>query len=384
MVRNLLSRTLLLITLGIVSGQSAAIAEGPYIDSVQGRVELKRKTAAESGFQVIKRGPVPLSNGDQVQLSSGAVAKIVCPGKKALRAVSRSGERLGVTALCPEWKARIRRGPPPLGILSGTDSQTPYLISPRRTLVLTPTPTLRWNPVPGVTQYTVQVSSSQGVVWQTQVQNLQLTYPGTPPLQPGIPYRVTIQINTGKSSQGELGSEFILLRDSEAKTVQAEVSQIIQSDVSRETKTLKLVDFYNAYEVANPANYSLTDQEAKNYRLNADAIATLEDWLQSSPSLPIFYRLLGDLYAQTGVMRPAEQAYFRAIGQIQSLQDLEEWTLAMAGLGELYEATKETSTALIWYDQAKAGFRLLDDQRAEALSLRINKLRKTTGNLLKP
>ncbi len=365
-------------------GQAAAIAATPYVASVQGRVELKRKTASDEGFQVIKKGPVSLKVGDQLRLGSGAIAKIACPGDKSPTEVRKAGERLGIRQICSKWKPTTDKGPPPIASMGGTNAQIPYLISPRRTLILSATPTFRWNPVVGATQYTIQISNAQGIVWQTQVKETQVTYPGAPVLQPGVPYTVVIQTNTGKSSQSDTGNPFLRLRETDAKVVQSEISLINQSDFGPEIKALKLAEYYTAYEVPEPTAYGLTDKTAKSYRLSADAIAILESSLKQGKPSPLFYRMLGDLYYyHTGVMRPAEQAYLAAIEQVQSLEDLEEWSLATAGLAELYEVTQDLQSAIIWYSQARTGFTFLNDQRAMIAQQRMEILKKTTLPLSK-
>jgi hypothetical protein len=377
MPKNLLNKSLSLITLGIVIGQFPAIAATPSVASVQGRVELKRKTAAAEGFQVITRTPKPLNLGDQLRLSSGAIAKISCPGESKTKSIQKAGERLGIGDLCPKWKPVIGKGPPPIESMGGNNPKIPYLISPHRTLILNATPTLRWNAVAGAIKYTVQIKHGQRTIWQTQVQETQVTYPGNLVLQPSIPYSVTIETDNGKSSQSETGNQFIILKDADAKVVQGEIRLINQLNFSPEVKALKLAEYYTNYEVPEPAAYGLTDKTTKSYRLTADAIATLESFLkQSQSSPPLFYRMLGNFYAQTGVMRPAEQSYLQTIAQVQSLEDMEEWSLAMYGLGELYEATQDTQQALIWYGQARVGFRLLDDQREIIADRSIERLKK--------
>lgn len=98
--------------------------------------------------------------------------------------------------------------------------------------------------------------------------------------------------------------------------------------------------------------------------------------------MPLIYRTLGDLYWQIGLVRPAESAYLQVIASIQASESLEEWALAMSGLGELYEATQNPQQALVWYSLAKTAYTLLEDQRAKAVDRHIKKLRKTTDNLL--
>jgi hypothetical protein len=365
-----------LITMGAIELHQSAIAQTAYIESLTGKVELKRKTWAN--FRPVTRIGTPLSEGDQLRRASNATVVVACPnGNK--NPVRRAEERTGLTEICRQWKGIIRKGPPPLGNIAGINPQIPYVISPRRTLLLTNTPILRWNPVPGATEYTVQVLGAKGIIWQTKVKETQVVYSGEPVLQPGIPYVFVVQTNTDKSSQteGNTGSEFILLQPSEVKAVQAEVNAILQSNLSEEVKALRLADYYSNYEIANPADYGLSEKAAKNYRLNADAIAVLENLIAKGQKSPLLYRTLGNLYWQTGLMRPAEMAYLKAIDSIQSLADLEEWTLAMFGLGELYEATKNPQQALLWYTQARTGFLFLEDLRSEPLNRIIERVKKT-------
>nr|WP_290226758.1 hypothetical protein [Trichocoleus desertorum] len=361
--------------------QGNAIAQTAYVNEVKGKVELKRKTWAE--FRPISRVGTPLVDGDQLRRASNALVVVACPnGKK--QPVRRAEERIGLKEICPQWKGVISKGPPPFISIGGTNAQMPYLILPRLTLLLTPTPTLRWHPVPKATQYTVQVVGPQGTVWQTQTKSTQIAYPSKPALQSGVPYSVVIQANTGQSSQAEntTGTEFIILRDPEVKAVRAEVAQILQGNFSNEVKSLKLANYYSNYELPQPSAYGLSDKAAKSYRLTAEAIAVLEDLTKQNQQSPLIYRTLGDLYWQIGLVRPAESAYLGAIANIQYSEDLEEWALAMSGLGELYEATQNPQQALLWYSQAKIAFTLLEDQRAKAVDRRIQKLRKATDNLL--
>lgn len=372
---KLLTALLSLVFVGAAVRENSVSAQTAYINEIRGKVELKRKTWSE--FHPVSRVGTPLSDGDQLRRASSAVVVIACPNGKKLP-VRIANERLGLKTICPQWKAVVFKGPPPLISVGGVNAQIPYLIAPRRTLLLSRTPTLRWHPVPGATLYKVQVIGPQGTVWQTQVKEPQVTYMGQAALQAGIPYSVVIETNTGQSSQAEIsaGTEFILLQEAEAKVVQAEVQQILQSDFSNEVKALKLVAYYRNYAVPNPSAYDLSEQAANSYRLSAEAITTLETLIAQEKQSPLIYRTLGDLYLQTGVVASAENAYLQAIASIQSLEDLEEWSVTLYGLGELYEVTQNRQQALIFYSQARAGFILLNDQRAEALNRLIDKLRK--------
>jgi len=135
-----LTALLSLMVIGVLAQQSRAIAQTAYINEIKGKVELKRKTWSE--FHPISRVGTPLSDGDQLRRASSAVVVIACPdGKK--RPVRIADERLGLKAICPQWKAVIFKGLPPLIGIGGVNAQIPYSIAPRRTLLLSRTPTLR-------------------------------------------------------------------------------------------------------------------------------------------------------------------------------------------------------------------------------------------------
>lgn len=372
-----------LLPLGAIGIAEKVVSQPAYIESLTGKVELKRKTW--SNFRPIssKATPIPLSLGDQLRRAMNATAVVACPNGKR-ESVLRVEEGTGLIDICRQSKAIISKGPPPLSGIAGIDDKIPYVISPRRTLLLTTTPTLRWHPVSGATEYTVQLVGAKGIIWQTKVRETQVAYSGDPVLQPGIPYTVVVHTDTRRSSQveGNASSEFIILQATEVKAVQAEVKTILQSNFSEEVKALKLADYYSSYEIANPTDYGLSEKVAKSYRLNADAIAVLENLIKKGKRSPLLYRTLGNLYWQTGLMRPAETAYLKAIEYVQTLEDLEEWALTMIGMGELYEATQEPKQALLWYSQARTGFNLMEDQRAAALNRRIERLKKATGDVL--
>ena len=86
--------------------------------------------------------------------------------------------------------------------IGGIDANIPYLITPRHSLILDPTPLLRWHPVPKTTAYTLVVTGPNGELWRTQTSEPQLVYAG-PNLTPGVAYHVTITTNTGQSSQAD-------------------------------------------------------------------------------------------------------------------------------------------------------------------------------------
>ncbi len=207
---------------------------------------------------------------------------------------------------CPDDEASLR---------GGLDPRIPYIISPRRTLLLTDKPVLRWNPVAGATSYTVSIVSEEGILWeQKDVRETQLVYPGVPPLKPGVEYKLIVLADSGASSEKEdgQGRSFQLLGAGEAKHVREAVDLLERQSLSGDDKALLQAYLY------------------RGYYLRAEAIETLEKQAASGSKNPEVYRLLGDLYLQVGVTPLAEKNYMEAIqlyeaaGDAQRARELKE------------------------------------------------------------
>ncbi len=120
------------------------------------------------------------------------------------------------------------------------------------------------------------------------------------------------------------------------------------------------------------AAYGLPQDDYQTYSLSAEAIALLETQVQQGKQSPALYRTLGDLYWQTGLLRLAGEAYTQAIAQVQTPEDLEEWTLASYGLSKVYTVLKEPQQTLHNLTQARAGFIFLgNSEKAKELDRRI-------------
>lgn len=358
----------------IAQSQSKAVVYSARIDSTTGRVLLKR--VDWSDFKPVSVG-TELSQGDQIKPDKDVKVRVVCPNLS--KPLVPMGVPSGLKTICPVWEGIIAKAPPPSGILSGTNPLIPYLITPRHTLLLSKTPTFRWNAVTKATQYTVTLVSPTGVVWQKQVKKTSIVYSGNPPLQPGTKYSLIIKANTGKSSQDEGTSniDFRVLRQSEAEAIQTEVTKITNLGLSEQVTALMLANLYSRYIL--PQNtiqaYGLTAETFKSYNLSAEAIATLEVLIQQNQQSPIVYRSLGDIYWQTGLAQKATDNYLTAIELAQGSEDLEQKTLAQFNLGEVYAATNNNKQAINWYSQAKNGYALLsDNKRANFLQQQIESL----------
>lgn len=359
-----------------IAQSQPAVVYSARIDSSTGRIFLKRPDW--SNFRPVSVG-TELNQGDQIKPDKGVRVRVVCPNLS--KPFVPIGVPSGLKTICPVWQAIISKAPPPAGTLGGINPFIPYLITPRHTLLLSSTPTFRWNAIPKTTQYTVNLRGSTGVVWQKQVKNNFLVYPGLPRLQPGTNYSLVIKANTGKTSQDEGTSnlDFRVLRKSEAAAIEAEVIKITKLGLSEQVTALMLANLYSRYTLPQDAisAYGLSADIFKSYNLSADAIATLETSAKIGKQSIIIYRSLGDIYWQTGLAQKAIDNYLAAIKLTKNDEDLEEKILAQFALGEVYAATDDNKQAINWYSQAKDGYTLLgDSRRADFLKKQIESLQE--------
>jgi len=189
------------------------------------------------------------------------------------------------------------------------DPLIPYIISPRRTFLLTDKPTLRWNRVPRATSYTVSIETKEGEeIWkQENVTGTQVIYSGNPPLQVGVNYSLIVVANTGKSSQEEDGivPTFRLLTSDDSRYVREAIALLNQQPLNNEEKSLLQAHLYIGYY------------------LRAEAVETLEKLVEAGSQKPDVYRLLGNIYSQMEVILVAQQKYMKAIELYEALGDTE-------------------------------------------------------------
>src|SRR5919199_239477 len=322
------------------------------IIEAKGQVLLKRKDWSD--YRVTRLG-AELYPGDLLQPSSGARVLVQCANGKTIWSVPE-GVISGATNGCPPQAVPISRRPgdiiPPR---SGTNPLIPYIISPRRTLLLNPLPTLRWNAVPGALSYSVSLIGDEDVIWEEQVSETEVVYPGEPPLEPGVDYLLIVDADTGASSQEEelLSLGFSLLDETDATVVRDSVEQLASLELADEALALATVNLFISYG------------------LKAEAIATLEALVKQGSQTPAVYCTLGELFVELGLNRLAQQHYLKAI-ELASLEDVEGQAIASEGLGEVYVAIANHKEGIRWLTQARDRYAALGDmQRLKELEKRL-------------
>lgn len=243
----------------------------------------------------------------------------------------------------------------------------PYVISPRRTLVLGEQPKLQWNAVPGATRYTVQLLTGNRIIWQTEIERgernfpaNEVIYPGSPPLQSGVSYVLRVQSDDGTSSDQESISHrsFQLLSSDKRQFLQNAIAQLQNLSIPETQKALILADFYAGSE------------------LKAEAIALLEALVAKETKDPVIYRKLGNLYWQSQLATLAERYYLDAVALAKTIGDVEEQAQSAIALADVYIAIANNSEAIRWLTQARESYQKLGDlQRIQELDSRLARLR---------
>ncbi len=354
----------LILTTAMLGFVTPAIATTYQIIKAEGQVLLKRRQWSD--YRSTSEGAeINLNQDDLILPERGAKVIILCPDKKTIWRVP-SGRVWGASNGCPRALRRSRNPGLVGGILGGTDPSVPYLISPRRTLILARQPTFRWNAVPGASHYTISLSTSAGVIWQQKVSETEIVYPGEPPLEPGTLYSLKIKADTGASSQDEnvSGLEFILLTDTDLKDVQTDVEQLTNLELSDKAEALALANFYADYILTSDSAqaYNLTAENLATYSLTAKAIEVLEALVAQESITPAFDRILGDLYWQSGLQLLAEAQYLKVVELAQEPQYLEERAKAQFSLAEMYVVLEKWEETDQWLRQAKQSYVELGDR----------------------
>ena len=276
-----------------------------WIIEAKGEVWLKREQWSD--YRRITVG-TKLYPGDLLQPAPQARVLVQCANGTTIWSVP-AGVISGATNGCPPQAVPVFRKTGDIAPLrSGINPLIPYIISPRRTLLLNPLPKLRWNAVPGASRYRVSLIGDEEVIWGTLVRETEVVYSGEPPLESGVVYLLSIEADTGASSleddSPDLG--FSLLEENEATVVRDAVEQLVNLDLADETKSLALAHLYMVHD------------------LKAEVITTLEVLEKRGSQIAAIYRTLGDLYLEVGLNPLAQSYYLRATQLAAEAGDLEE------------------------------------------------------------
>lgn len=327
------------------------------IAEVRGRVEVKhpewsRFVRASVGMLV--------RNGDLLQLTAPARARIVCADGRVLTVESASyrvqcGTSSPVIRFRGSRVSRVRAGV--------TVAAFPIVVSPRMTKLLDPRPTLRWLPVAGANTYRVSVIRGASTLWTHQVDGVtQLKYPDTAPeLEPNVTYRLVVASGGGVSTdEGLPNLGFSLLSAAEAQAVREAEASI---------RALNLPEAFTLFLVAHLyATWGTNPDSARDdgWTLTAEAIDLLERGSAEQPETALF-QTLGDLYLTLGVTSLAEKNYARALELAEASDDTYGRALALYALGRIFTIRLNEGEARRRLEAARELFQSFGD--AESVSM---------------
>ncbi|MEQ8996113.1 MAG: tetratricopeptide repeat protein [Coleofasciculus sp. B1-GNL1-01] len=224
------------------------------------------------------------------------------------------------------------------------NNRIPYIITPRRTAILTDKPLLHWNGLPDANSYTVTLEGD-GIEWTTQVSDTQITYPGEPPLQPGGDYLLIIEADTGESSLDESplpgGLNFSRLDEQQAQQIRTQATQITQQPWNQTAKALALATLYSKHQ------------------LHTQAIASLESLIADGVESAAIYRKIGDRYFYHLALPPQAKPYYKKAIELSHTTDIEEKTHAQYHLGRIETALGNHDEAMHWFTLALQGYQTL-------------------------
>ena len=373
--------SLILITVGFPAATFSNTVGVNTIFQVKGKVTVKKPQWKKTLPASVG---LTLSFDDELEVAANASVKVYCSNLKQW--MVKQGKYI-VSSGCPRGNPVIRllnsnnitlsnndtfisSGPKPLGPAGPTPrpagqreevlAKLPYLITPRQTNILTNRPPLRWNAVPGATNYTVKIDMVWvSIKWETQTNKTEIVYPGEPPLKTGGLYRVIIEADNGASSRSDAVVGFRVLDEQTKKTVLDAVKAVQQQQLSPEEAGLVLAHLYRGYE------------------LYGDAVEVLEGLVKQNSQVATVYQLLGDTYLKIGLPQLAKKPYEKALKLATNTQNLSVQAEIQAGLGIAYRLLGSKDEAIQWLTKAKGTYNQLGD------TSQVQELAKTINDILR-
>lgn len=314
----------------------AGVVESNLLVSTSGTVRLRRY---EWNKYVSVGAGAQLYPNDLLDVQGSAT--ILC-AQLVVKIMTASGK-----PPCPENRGAFSYDEARFGSTQrGTSTQIPYIIYPRKTLVLDTHPLLMWHAT-NAAQYDVSIVASNGtVIWHNPaVKGTSIQYPTTEPaLKPGVDYLLVIK-DGGKSSEDDTakGLGFRIL----SVTNRAEVEQqttAIQALTSMDANAQKLA----------LAVYYATWPGEDGRNLWGEAAQLLEQVAQTQ-NTPEIQLWLGDMFRAISLPDEAASAYEKALQLASTSGDQASQAAAQVGL---WRVTGDR----VHLDSAVGLYQLLGDQ----------------------
>jgi hypothetical protein len=362
MIVNMLRYRLYIAALGVLCsgfclGLPVSANDGSFhlVTESQGDAKLQRKGQKVQPVHVGDR----LRTTDRLLLGKGGRVKILCqnltkwiPNTVGSFEIAKGCKMNGRSVLRSTNRDRILSR-------SSNDPKIPYIISPRNTSIIELKPLLKWNPVKGSKSYRVSVTGPD-VNWETTVSQSQVMYGGNAPLKSGIRYRVIVTAESGETSTSDSVTGFERLDDDTVARLKANIMMVTdQKDINEEAAVLALAHLERSNE------------------LYVAAIERLTHWVAQGNQSAAVQQLLGNLYWQMGLSRPAREHYVTAQNLMQQDQNLLGEAEVLSQLGEVAQSLGQLKEAITWLEGTQKLYRELDDEeQAKVIEEKLINLRE--------
>lgn len=241
----------------------------------------------------------------------------------------------------------------------GEERKTPFLISPRNTVITDTKPALHWQAVPDASGYRLTLNLLSGETWSRETTETSLLYPDEVfPLTPGSAVIVSLTMLDDDSAA-----------DKSILRVMDEANQADLAQAEAEIQALDLDETAQAYLLA---------QLYRGREMWTAAIGQLE-WLTDGVGVDSanLWQQLGDLYFEVGLYAQAEENYTQALTAAEASADKSAQVAAHIGLARAAHAFEETEEALAHLTIAEELYREAGEiERAEMLAAERAKLEK--------
>lgn len=192
----------------------------------------------------------------------------------------------------------------------------PSIVRPYGRFIMTTRPTLEWLSVSGAKSYSITIWGIQRQTFQS-VDTKLTPESGMPVLFPGQTYTIIVKAISGGRILSKSISALNILSDSQTKSVNNEFQIIDTSKINPIEKIYRRLS-------------TLT----KNQLLD-DSIFLLERQLSLNPKDPKMYRVLAEVYLESGLLYKSKNAYEKAIELASNSSNIAEYKLAQNGLETL-------------------------------------------------
>jgi tetratricopeptide (TPR) repeat protein len=286
--------SLILITCGLSTASLSQNASVHAILQVKGKVLVNNKNWKKPQTAFVG---LSLNSDDTLDIPAKASVKIYCSDLSIW--IVKPG-KYKVFQGCPSGKTLIRLPNSnndtlrPIGKTEAALAKLPYVITPRKTDIISDRPQISWNAVPGASYYTVKIETD-GFSWTKQTNENKIIYSGDRPLQPETRYWVTVTTDQGLSSQQDTEVGFNVSDQQTKKIVLEAVEKIQKQPLSPTEKGLILAYLY------------------RGYKLYDNAINILEELVNQGSSEVTVYQLLGDTYLEIGLPQLARNTYQKGL-----------------------------------------------------------------------